>query len=294
MTNILILGASGIIGTYLVEQFKKLKKNNLYNVKGYSSSELNLLNNKEIDEFLKNNTFEIIIFLVGLAHKKGKRSDIAHFDEINYLTLYNLMTSIKKNRVRFKKIIFSSTISVYGEDLNNNLYLEDCKKNPESPYALTKLKAERFLTNTYKEKSWILRLAPVYSKTFRLNLNRRIKIKNCFFKVGNGSNKLSLCNIKNLDIVINSILQDIVPAGTYNISDQQIYTFQDLLKSQNPGLILRIPKTLILMLYYIGIIIDNVFLKENSVKLYNDNVFSSKKIQKYIKLPFSLIELTHE
>ena len=42
------------------------------------------------------------------------------------------------------------------------------------------------------------------------------------------------------------------------------------------------------MWYYIGVKINNGFLKENSIKLISDNIFLSDKIRNHIELPSSL------
>ena len=47
--------------------------------------------------------FDVLIFLVGLAHSKGKKNDIDKFREINYQTLYNLLSSLSKNNKTPKK-----------------------------------------------------------------------------------------------------------------------------------------------------------------------------------------------
>ena len=100
-----------------------------------------------------------------------------------------------------------------------------------SPYAITKLKAEKFLKKKYYDKSWILRLAPVYSDGFSMNIDRRTKMKSFFYRVGNGNTKLSLCNIENINFVSKAITNDNVPSGTYIISDHSAYTYNDLLMS---------------------------------------------------------------
>ena len=64
-------------------------------------------------------------------------------------------------------------------------YSEEAVISPESPYAVTKLKAENYLLRNYPEKSWILRLAPIYSNKFNLNIDRRTKLGKTF-KVGDG------------------------------------------------------------------------------------------------------------
>ena len=99
----------------------------------------------------------------------------------------------KVNRLP-NKIIFSSTISVYGESICQNIYNEDSATSPISPYAITKLEAEKYLQNNYNSQSWILRFAPVYAPEFQLNIKRRTKVFGSFYKVGSGDIELSLCN----------------------------------------------------------------------------------------------------
>ena len=42
------------------------------------------------------------------------------------------------------KIIFASTISVYGENIKKEIYNEETSLNPKSPYAISKSIAEDF------------------------------------------------------------------------------------------------------------------------------------------------------
>ena len=78
--------------------------------------------------------------MVGLAHKKEK-NDFNEFNELNFKTLKNLMDYFKKNKIIPNKLIFSSTISIYGENKNISSYNEDITKNPVSPYAKNKAKS---------------------------------------------------------------------------------------------------------------------------------------------------------
>jgi len=104
-----------------------------------------------------------------------------------------------------------------------------------------------------------------------------------YYKVGKGEKKLSLCNIENIKTVIDGIIEEEVPAGVYNISDPIAYTYKDLLKHQGASFVFRIPVLAIRLLYILGRITNNIFLKENSIKLITDNIFPSDKIQKYIR-----------
>jgi len=293
MNNILLAGANGFIGSFLYNRFNKdysitaLDYNKRSIEENFSS--LDLTDEAEVIIFAENApTCNALIFLVGLAHKKGKGQEFDEFRRINKQTLVNLLSALKVQGKLPNKIIFASTISVYGEKINQSMYPEDSVKEPFSPYAVTKLEAEEYLLNNFSNQSWILRLAPVYASNFQLNINRRTKTGGWFYKVGSGSKKLSLCNLENIGVAVQDILKKKVPAGVYNISDENEYSYNDLLKYVNAKWIVHIPTFLMKGLYYIGKMMNNIFLKENATKLISDNVFPSDKIRQYIALPATL------
>ena len=252
-------------------------------------SPLDLTQEADVETFAeKSLKFGALIFLVGLAHKKGKGKELDEFRRINKQTLVNLLSKLDEKNKLPEKIIFASTISVYGEKMNQNIYNEDSKKTPFSPYAVTKLEAEEYLLKNYNTQSWILRFAPVYASNFQLNINRRTKMGGRFYKVGRGSKKLSLCNLENIGYAVKGIIEDKVPPGVYNISDVKDYSYNNLLKYVNAKWVIPIPRVIVRVLYYIGEIMDNIFLKENATKLISDNIFPSDKIRQFIDMPNTL------
>ncbi len=232
--------------------------------------------------------FDALIFLVGLAHKKGKGKELDEFRRVNKQTLENLLFALESQGKLPSKIIFASTISIYGEKINQDVYPEDSFKDPFSPYAITKLEAEEYLIENFKERSWILRFAPVYSPDFQLNINRRTKVGNFFYKIGDGTKFLSLCNLENIGLAVEGILENKIPASDYNISDNISYSYNHLLQMQNVKWIVWIPLILIKGLYKIGNMINNIFIKENATKLISNNIYPSDKIRSYIDFPFTL------
>lgn len=294
-SKILIAGVSGYVGSFLFEKFHKE-----YDITGLKNSReslhtdffaLDLTHEEDIEIFAeKFSKCDALIFLVGLAHKKGKGKELDEFRRVNKQTLVNLLSVLEKKGKLPEKIIFASTISVYGEKINQNMYNEDSDKNPFSPYALTKLEAEYYLIENFTDKVWILRFAPVYSPNFQLNINRRTKTAGRFYKVGTGEKKLSLCNLENIGSTVQGILEDKVPSGIYNISDEKEYSYNDLLKYVNAKWVIPIPRFLVKGLYHIGKMMDNIFLKENATKLISDNIFPSGKIREYIELPAVLTD----
>jgi len=289
--NIVLISSTGVIGSYLYEQLHNDFSNNLIGTfyKSKTSKKkffVDLGSAESITKFLnKIKNIKILIFTVGLAHKKGKDSNFDEFKKINHDSLVRFMDSLEKFKIVPQKIIFLSSISIYGEKFSKKYYFEDSNANPISPYARTKLLAENYLIERYRNKVWILRLAPVYSHEFRLNIIRRTELFGLKYKVGNGDNRLSLCNINNISCVVTSIISGKVPHGIYNISDEKNYTFEDILIKK--GVTIVIPKIIFNIVFYIGKITKNIFLLENSIKLLSDNIFPSSKIQKYIDLKYN-------
>tara|TARA_B100000900_G_C20596238_1_gene723520 strand:+ start:787 stop:1692 length:906 start_codon:yes stop_codon:yes gene_type:complete len=293
--NILLAGANGIIGSHIYSLFRT--NYNIFSIvksfkKDKKQIRVNLNNNKEIYSICSIlPKIDALIFLVGLAHTKGKKKDMNHFRKVNFETLKNLLKGLVQFGIEPKKIIFSSTISVYGERMDEQEYFETSFLQPLSPYAKTKVEAENYLRNNYYGRFYILRLAPVYSKNFLLNIHRRTKIFKIFYRIGDGKKKLSLCNILNINIVVEGILEEKVPSGIYNISDKDVYDYHQLLDIQKAKKILIIPVIFIRIVYFLSILTRNIFLTENSIKLITNNIYPSFKINKYVELNNTLDEL---
>ena len=286
----LILGANGIVGSSIKEFFlNEYSRNTKNTLICPDSRSLNLTKATKVKSYFeKNDKFDNIIFLVAMAHSKGKNKDVDEFRRLNFNTLKNTLDALDYLKKLPQKFIFTSTISVYGEKYFQKLYNEETTKTPFSPYATTKLEAEKYLLSKYQNISWIFRLAPVYSPKFKLNIDRRTKIKNFYYRVGKGNAKLSVCNIKNISICVKEVINNRVDVGIYNISDKHPISYNDLLKFQKANNIISIPRIIFMGLYIFGRVFQNIFLKENCVKLLTDNIFSSKKIQNFIKLEYDI------
>jgi nucleoside-diphosphate-sugar epimerase len=288
--NILLAGGNGFIGSHIYARFEStcsiISLDNSPSPGVNNSVWLNLSDSNKVQTYVENidSNIDVVIFLVGLAHAKGKGAELEVFRSVNFQTLVNLLQAFEKVNKLPGKIIFASTISVYGERYYQREYDESLQPAPFSPYAVTKFEAEKYLLDNYANCSWLLRFAPVYSKKFTLNIDRRTKIKDYFYKVGNGKNQLSLCNIDNIMQAVDGIIEDKVPPGVYNISDPVEYTYKDLLSMQDAKNALRIPKVTLWFVYILGKLIKNIFLIENSTKLTTSNIFPSMKIRSYVDL----------
>ena len=293
--TILICGSKGVIGSFLTAHLSG--RANIYTLDKRGEDAFNhylvdLTDINDVINFVTNSPkFDIIVFFTGLAHQKGGKGDYNKYKQVNYSTLQNLLSSLANADKLPDKLIFSSTISVYGERSNVTIYDEKVELIPYSPYAITKMEAENYLTSQFPGKIWSLRFAPVYSSNFRLNIDRRTKIGPFLYRVGDGENRLSLLNIINIGVVIDKIIENQLPEGTYNLSDEINYSYNYILKFCNGSRLLTIPRIFIVLIFFGGRILNNNSLKENSLKLLKDNIFPSDKIRQYINLPYRINDI---
>ncbi|MPQ43422.1 NAD-dependent epimerase/dehydratase family protein [Clostridium tarantellae] len=295
--KILITGVYGIVGSYLNEYLKI--NNNVIGIgkrkefkkccKYYSCD---ITDKNKLESIIKENKdIDIIIHCAALAHNKGNDLSYDKFMKVNYeATKY--LVDLSKEYLNLKNFIFLSTISVYGEKLNKDSYIEIDSCNPKSPYAIAKKKSEDYIIENYNKNYSILRLAPVYSKDFTLNIERRSKVKGIPYKVGDGSQKLSLCNIRNIYEAVNYIINNSEKekCSIYNISDNVIYDFNDLLEFIGFRYAkLKVPKFLFKVLHNVNKkIMGKQFIHENTIKLISDNIYSSEKISRKVNMRFNI------
>ena len=108
--KILIVGSNGIIGKHVSDFFQetfdiyKLSFNNSNNQKNFTK--IDLTSKHEICKFVKScSRFDTIIYLVGLAHSKGKGKDFPMFQKINFETVVNLFSILEQfNKWMYKWI----------------------------------------------------------------------------------------------------------------------------------------------------------------------------------------------
>ena len=158
MKKFLITGGAGYIGSHVT---------NLLIDKGYDVTVIDSLitGNKElinkkatfincdiadkkiINALLVKNRYEIVIHFAGLIRVDESVNEPDRYNEFNFEKAKIFLETCFKNNL--KKIIFSSTASVYGNPKNLKVSEEDDLK-PLNPYAETKLKLENYLISQSK------------------------------------------------------------------------------------------------------------------------------------------------
>ena len=160
MKNILLTGGAGYIGSHvtnsLIDQgydvtiIDNLITGNktLINPKAKFIN-CDIADIKNISEVLINNKFDIVMHFAGLIRVDESFKEPEKYNEFNFKKAKIFLDTCFENGL--KKVIFSSTASVYGNPNTNNVSENDAL-NPLNPYAETKLKLENFIINTAKSE----------------------------------------------------------------------------------------------------------------------------------------------
>lgn len=161
----------------------------------------------------------------------------AEYYSVNVAGTLNLLDAASVAEV--DRIVFFSTISVYGAGKSNRAVDEGSKKEPDTLYARTKLKAEFLIDEFCQNRSdapevTVLRLAAVYGS--RVKGNYRLMIdavqKGGFVFPGNGDNCRTLVHEE--DVASAAILaaeHPLAKGRTYNVTDGTAHTVQAIVKA---------------------------------------------------------------
>tara|TARA_A100000164_G_scaffold346136_1_gene346553 strand:+ start:799 stop:1770 length:972 start_codon:yes stop_codon:yes gene_type:complete len=152
MTNILITGGAGYIGSHVAEQLIKNKKKVIIldNLKTGYKSLINkkadfikgdVSNKKLLKKIIDNNNISTIMHFAGLIDVIESEKYKKRYYSNNVLGTLNLLKITKNSSI--KNFIFSSTAGVYGNI--NKAAKETMKTKPINYYAFTKLKSENLI-----------------------------------------------------------------------------------------------------------------------------------------------------
>ena len=157
--QILITGGAGYIGSHVA---------NLLLDKGYSVTILDNLitgnkklipkkanleicdiaNKVKVSKILKKNNFKVVLHFAGLIRVDESVKKPEKYINYNFLKAKVFLKLCLKHKIN--KIIFSSTASVYG-NIKNKTVNEKDSLSPLNPYAISKMKFEKYLINNSKK-----------------------------------------------------------------------------------------------------------------------------------------------
>jgi nucleoside-diphosphate-sugar epimerase len=156
--KILVTGASGFIGSFIVEEALRRGWDTWAAVRGSSSKqflqderinfiELNLSSEQQLTEQLRGHDFDYVVHAAGVTKCLDKRD----FFRINTEGTKNLVRALLALKMPLKRFVYLSSLSVFGAIREQQPYEEIRETDtpqPNTAYGQSKLEAEQWLDST--------------------------------------------------------------------------------------------------------------------------------------------------
>lgn len=244
MKKVLITGASGFIGGFLVEEALKrnydvfagvrsssnrdyLKHSNLYFFES-NLGDKNALKNKLASVLNEYGKFDYIIHNAGITKSCNKHD----FEKVNYRFTRNLIEALTEANALPEKFVFISSLAAYGP--GNEKTLKAIRHSdvpqPVTLYGKSKLKAEQYIQSLDHLPYLIIRPTGVYGpreKDYYVvykTINKGLETY-----IGSTDQHISFIYVKDLTKLIFNALESQISRKAYFISDLEAYTSSSFL-----------------------------------------------------------------
>jgi len=205
--NILLLGGSGTLGS------KIIKSKFFPNLEYPKKKMLNILNKKQIENYLVKKKIDLVLHCAALARVKDCEFDKNKAKKINIIGTDNIVKSILKiQKIKKKdiKLVFISSDAVYASTRGN--YKETDKTSPYNFYGLTKLKGEKIVK---KLKNYMIIRTRFFDK-------KKIPFKYSAVNIYTSSLEVTKL-VKYISILVKKKFQGTINVGGPKISDFKNY-----------------------------------------------------------------------
>jgi len=248
MNKILLIGASGFVGTRLLNITKEgFNTSNFDKRQSIYHPELTTIgdvrNQNELDKAIQNQ--EAVVLLA--AEHRDDVSPTSLYYDVNVQGAKNVLEAMDKNGV--KNIIFTSSVAVYG--LNKKNPNENHPADPFNHYGKSKWQAEEVLRE-WRQKDpknrslTIIRPTVIFGERNRGNVFNLLKqiASGKFLMVGKGTNKKSMAYVGNITAFIKFQLENLKPGyNVYNYIDKPDFNMNELVAQVEKSLNKNIPST---------------------------------------------------
>ena len=243
--KILITGASGFIGSFIVEEALRQGFETWAAVRRSSSREylqderihfieLNLSSKEQLVEQLRGQEFDYVVHAAGVTKCLDKRD----FHRINTEGTKNLVLALQELQMPLKRFVFVSSLSIFGAIKEQQPYdeiRETDTPRPNTAYGRSKLEAEQFLATTTLPYI-ILRPTGVYGPREKDYFIMAKSIKqHSDFAVGYKRQDITFVYVSDVVQAVFLSLEKGQTGRKYFLSDGQVYqstTFSDLIHEE--------------------------------------------------------------
>lgn len=223
--KLLFTGASGFLGNNI---YSLLEEKYVIETVGITSKDNYNVNLAwEIPNLT--GTFDVVFHAAGKAHSIPKTEEEKQlFFDVNLQGTKNLCTALENSGIP-KAFIFISTVAVYGCDSGENI-TEEHPLNGTTPYALSKIKAEKYLEGwcaMHNVKLSILRPSLIAGPNPPGNLGAMIRgIRNGkYLSIAGGKARKSVLMVQDIANLLPMLIEK---GGIYNVCDSYQPSFREL------------------------------------------------------------------
>ena len=245
--KILITGASGFIGSFIVEEALKRGFETWAAVRKSSSREylqderikfieLNLSSKEQLVEQLRPHQFDYVVHAAGVTKCLNKQD----FHRINTEGTKHLVDALLELQMPLKRFVFISSLSIFGAIREQQPY-EEIKETdtpqPNTAYGRSKLEAEKYLGSVCSRVPYIiLRPTGVYGPREKDYFIMAKSIKqHSDFAVGFKRQDITFVYVKDVVQAVFLALDKVGNGRKYFLSDGQVYqsaTFSNLIHEE--------------------------------------------------------------
>ena len=247
--KIVLIGASGFVGTRLLDLLKESTTYTLKNIDLLPSHffpEITTIGDvREQSQMDKELVGADCVVLLAAQHRDDV-SPISLYYDTNVGGIEVTLKAMEKNGI--KRIIFFSSVAVYG--LNKNNPNEEHPTDPFNHYGKSKWQAEQVLQEWYKSHpDWninIVRPTVIFGERNRGNVYNLLKqiASGKFLMVGSGNNKKSMAYVGNVVAFVKYMIENVSTGyNVYNYIDKPDLTMNELVSHVEKVLNKRIPAT---------------------------------------------------
>ncbi len=237
--KILVTGASGFIGSFIVEEALAQGMEVWAAVRGTSSLKylhderihtimLNLSDESQLLGALKKHQFDYVVHAAGATKALNKET----FFKVNTQGTINLVKALEATSPSMKRLVFMSSLSVFGPICEQMPYREICETDtpkPNTAYGQSKIAAEKWLRENAKIPFTILRPTGVYGPREKDYMMMADSIrKGMDTAVGFQRQEITFVFVKDVvQAVFKSMKSDKTVGKAYFLSDGEVYTSTD-------------------------------------------------------------------
>ena len=245
--KILITGASGFIGSFIVEEALKRGFETWAAVRKSSSREylqderihfieLNLSSKQQLVEQLKPHQFDYVVHAAGVTKCLNKQD----FRRINFEGTKNLADALIELQMPLKRFVFVSSLSIFGAIREQQPYEEIRESDtpqPNTAYGRSKLEAEQYLDSLGSHIPYIiLRPTGVYGPREKDYFIMAKSIQqHSDFAVGYKRQDITFVYVEDVVQAVFLALEKGEDGRKYFLSDGEVYqstTFSDLIHEE--------------------------------------------------------------